>query len=66
MVVEHDAKELQDSQVFSVDDEVLLAEFEYAVKRHHYDPVESRKPIFDIDEMRDEILRRMDRWLTID
>lgn len=37
----------------------LLEEYEYAIKRMHYDPIDSREPEFSADELRMEVERRM-------
>lgn len=39
--------------------EDLLEEFEYVVKRNHYDPIRSREPLFTEDVLRDELQNRL-------
>ena len=39
--------------------DVLLAEYDYLIKRNHYDPVDSMASDYDLDELRDEIEFRM-------
>lgn len=50
---------MEKMKVEDLTNEDLLEEFEYAVKRNHYDPIDSRMPLFTEDEMRDELRNRL-------
>lgn len=39
--------------------EVLLEEYDYLIKKQHYDPVDSMKSDYGLYELRDEIKYRM-------
>ena len=38
----------------------LIEEFEHAVKYWHYDPHRMSPPIFEIDDLKEEIYRRLE------